>query len=54
MGRGGRDDDEIERGGRDAGGGERPPAGCKGEMNTAKTTSIGGIKIEEIRLKRNV
>jgi ribosomal protein S18 acetylase RimI-like enzyme len=29
-------------------------AGFKREMKTAKTTSIGDIKIEEIRLKRNV
>ena len=29
-------------------------AGFKREMKTAKTTSLGGTKIEEIRLKRNV
>lgn len=29
-------------------------AGFKREMKTAKTTALGGIKIEEIRLKRSV
>ena len=29
-------------------------AGFKREMKTAKTTSIGSVRIEEIRLKRNV
>jgi ribosomal protein S18 acetylase RimI-like enzyme len=29
-------------------------AGFKREMKTARTTSVGGIKIEEVRLKRNV
>jgi len=29
-------------------------AGFKREMKTAKTTAIGSVKIEEIRLKRNV
>lgn len=29
-------------------------AGFKREMKTAKTTSIGSVKIEEIRLKRNI
>lgn len=29
-------------------------AGFKRQMNTAKTTSLGSVKIEEVRLKRNV
>ncbi len=29
-------------------------AGFKREMKTAKTTALGGVKIEEIRLKRDV
>jgi len=29
-------------------------AGFKREMNTAKTTQMGSVKIEEVRLKRNV
>jgi hypothetical protein len=29
-------------------------AGFKREMNTAKTVPVGGVKIEEVRLKRKL